>query len=91
MRRDQILLHAHESGLSVLGDEIYGGTKIPMFFELKHNFKANRKSDGRPYFGVMANLSALKMGDGTIIHGELPKKMQTFLKFLANSWGSTKF
>jgi 23S rRNA-/tRNA-specific pseudouridylate synthase len=91
MRPDQIRLHAHESGLSILGDEIYGTAKIPTFHELKCGFKINRKINANPYFGIMAHLSTLKLYDGKIIHGEPPKKMQTFLNFLANSWGNTKF
>jgi 23S rRNA-/tRNA-specific pseudouridylate synthase len=91
LRRDQIYLHAHESGLAILGDEVYGMAKIPPFTELKRNFKANRKAGNTPYFGTMANLSTLKLHNGIIIHGELPKKMHTFFKFLANPWEKTKF
>jgi 23S rRNA-/tRNA-specific pseudouridylate synthase len=85
LRRDQICLHAHESGLAVLGDGKYGGAQIPLFAELKRNFKANRKKNNEfPYSGSMVHLSILKLHDGTIIHSELPKKMHTFMKFLEN-------
>jgi 23S rRNA-/tRNA-specific pseudouridylate synthase len=91
MRPDQICLHARESGLSILGDEVYGTAKIPAYSELKRNFKTSKNSGDKPYFGIMANLSTVKLQSGKIICGKLPEKMHTFLKFLANSWGNTKF
>ncbi|MDR3273758.1 MAG: hypothetical protein LBS87_00265 [Puniceicoccales bacterium] len=86
LRRDQICLHAHESWLAILGDGVYGNAKIPLFTDLKRNFKANRKANNESsYSGIMAHLSTLKLHDGTVIRSELPKKMRVFMRLLANS------
>ncbi|MDR1255843.1 MAG: hypothetical protein LBJ94_02895 [Puniceicoccales bacterium] len=83
LRKDQLCLHAHESGLAVLGDTLYGRTKIPSFSEIKRHFKANRRgSNGSLYAGIAAHLSTLKLHSGAVIRSELPKKMRVLMKFL---------
>jgi 23S rRNA-/tRNA-specific pseudouridylate synthase len=83
VRRDQVCLHARESGLSILGDEVYCGEKIPPFAELKRDFKTNRKKDNdKPYHGIMAHLSTLKLHTDAVIRSELPRKMQVCIGML---------
>jgi 23S rRNA pseudouridine955/2504/2580 synthase len=68
LRRDQMCLHAHESGLAILVDGVYGNAKIPLFTDLKRNFKANRKANNESsYSSIMAHLCTLKLHDGTVI------------------------
>ena len=86
LREDQIPLHAHESGIEILGDEKYARLPIPAFRELKRGFKANRKDNNEfPYHGQAIYLSTLELPDGRIVQTKLPNKMSVFMRLLSLS------
>lgn len=86
LREDQILLHAYESGISILGDTKYSHTPIPSFKDLNPKFKANRKENNEfPYYGPAIYLSNIKIFNQNDIQISLSKKMLVFIKFLSKS------
>lgn len=49
-RRHQVLLHAFESGLPVLGDGIYAKSPPPLLSRLKRSYRPRRDREERPLF-----------------------------------------
>lgn len=62
-RRHQILLHATEIGIPVLGDKIYAGEKPLFLSRFKKNYRGKRDVDERPlYDGPACYLSRIQYG-----------------------------
>jgi 23S rRNA-/tRNA-specific pseudouridylate synthase len=50
-RRHQILLHAFECGIPVLGDEAYAGEKPLLLSRFKRNYRSKLDAEERPLYG----------------------------------------
>lgn len=62
-RRHQILLHAAESGIPVLGDRIYAGDKPLLLSRFKRNYRTKQDLEERPlYDGPACYLSRIQLG-----------------------------
>ena len=74
-RRHQILLHACESGLPVLGDERYARDPLPLLSQLKATYQHKRDIEERPlYDGPAYYLDRLQLDDGRVIDCPPPKR-----------------
>lgn len=86
LRKYQIRLHAFESGLSILGEDLYQTVPIPTFQELKFKAKANKKNIFLPlYDPICIHLKAVEIKfeeQHYFIESELPKKWQAMLKII---------
>ena len=82
-RRHQILLHALESGLPVLGDQIYARSEPPLLSRLKRDYRARDDREERPlYPGPAFFLREIEIGPGRVIKGDEPPKWKALCRLL---------
>jgi 23S rRNA-/tRNA-specific pseudouridylate synthase len=82
-RRHQVLLHAMESDLPVLGDERYARDPIPLLSRLKRDYQPKLELGERPlYAGPAYYLSELCLGDGRVISSPVPPRWNGLIKQL---------
>lgn len=83
-RRHQVLLHALESGLPVLGDGIYAGSKEIYLSSLKKDYRPRRQDSERPlYPGPAYYLKSIKVPEVGVIEGEEPRQWVALFKQLS--------
>ena len=74
-RRHQILLHAAESGLPILGDTLYARQKPLLLSSMKRNYTPKKDIEERPLFdGPACYLSRLEVPGGTSIDAPPPSR-----------------
>jgi 23S rRNA-/tRNA-specific pseudouridylate synthase len=82
-RRHQVLLHALESGLPVLGDRIYARSNPIMLSRLKRDYHFRRDRDERPLYDAPAYyLKELKISENLTISMPTPPRWQGLVKQL---------
>jgi 23S rRNA-/tRNA-specific pseudouridylate synthase len=82
-RRHQVLLHACESGLPVLGDRTYAKSNPIMLSHLKRDYHFRRDQDERPlYDGPAYYLKSLKISEDCTISMSEPPRWQGLVKQL---------
>ena len=82
-RRHQILLHACESGLPVIGDRIYARSNPLMLSRLKPNYQFRRDQDERPlYDGPAYYLKELSLDGRVSVSMPAPSRWQGLVKQL---------
>lgn len=67
-RRHQVLLHALESGISVLGDTVYANNPLLYLSQIKRNYRISRRSEEESplHSGPAVHLVEVALGDGTV-------------------------
>jgi 23S rRNA-/tRNA-specific pseudouridylate synthase len=76
-RRHQILLHAHESGLSILGDDLYAGSRLVYLSSLKKDYRPRRDMPERPlYPGPAYYLKSVTVPGLGNIDGGAPRRWE---------------
>jgi 23S rRNA-/tRNA-specific pseudouridylate synthase len=82
-RRHQILLHASESGLPVLGDRLYAKSAPIMLSRLKRDYQFREDRDERPlYDGPAYFLKEIRVDEDCLISMPPPPRWQALLKQL---------
>jgi 23S rRNA pseudouridine1911/1915/1917 synthase len=82
-RRHQVLLHAYESGLPVLGDTVYARTPPLLLSRLKRNYRPHPDREERPLLdGPACYLRELQIGDSCRIQMAPPSRWRGLLKQL---------
>lgn len=82
-RRHQILIHAMESGLAVLGDAQYARQRPLMLSSMKRTYTAKRDAEERPlYEGPACYLSLIKLPDGHRLAAPVPPRWNGLVKQL---------
>jgi hypothetical protein len=82
-RRHQILLHALESGLPVLGDERYAKDRLPLLSRLKRDYQPKQDLEERPlYDGPACFLREIRMGDERVVSSPEPPRWSGLIKQL---------
>jgi 23S rRNA-/tRNA-specific pseudouridylate synthase len=82
-RRHQILLHAMESGLPVLGDERYARDPLPLLSKLKRDYQPKPELGERPLFdGPAYFLHEIRLDDGRVISCPPPPRWKGLIKQL---------
>lgn len=83
-RRHQILLHAHESGLPVLGDGIYAGSGQIYLSTFKKDYRPRRDTPERPlYAGPAYYLRSISVPGLGVIEAGAPKRWEGLCKQLS--------
>jgi 23S rRNA pseudouridine955/2504/2580 synthase/23S rRNA pseudouridine1911/1915/1917 synthase len=82
-RRHQILLHAYESGLPVVGDRIYAKDPLPLLSDFKRSYQTKYDEEERPlYDGPAVFLKELRFADGRVVECPNPPRWSGLLKQL---------
>jgi 23S rRNA-/tRNA-specific pseudouridylate synthase len=82
-RRHQILLHASEVGLPVIGDRLYSLQPLPMLSSLKRSYRASRSRDEKPlYPGPACILKGIELPSGVQLSCPIAPKWKALLKQL---------
>ena len=82
-RRHQILLHAAESGLPVLGDRLYARSHPLLLSRFKRDYRPRKDREERPlYDGPAYFLRELDLGEGARIEAPFPPKWEALVKQL---------
>jgi 23S rRNA-/tRNA-specific pseudouridylate synthase len=80
-RRHQVLLHATELGLPVLGDERYARSSLPLLSQMKPGYRCKRDRDERPLFpGPALYLKELRLGNEFTVSMDPPERWEALLK-----------
>lgn len=88
-RRHQILLHAMECGLPVLGDHRYARDPLPLLSKIKRGYQPKADLEERPlYDGPAYYLKALDLGNGKVVKGPLPPRWNGLCRQLEKHRGS---
>lgn len=83
-RRHQILVHALESGLPVLGDEVYARSGLPYLSRMKRDYRPRRDDrEERPLFPGPACFLRRITGEGIDLEAPEPPKWQALCRQLA--------
>lgn len=87
-RRHQILLHAMECGLPVLGDVRYARDPLPLLSKMKRSYQPKRDLDERPlYDGPACYLKELSIGEGRTVEAPLPPRWNGLCRQLEKHHG----
>ncbi|MFO7724496.1 MAG: pseudouridine synthase [Oceanipulchritudo sp.] len=87
-RRHQLLLHAYESGLPVLGDVIYAKSPAPLLSNLKRSYRPRRDREERPLFeGPAAYLETISHGSAFRVTSPEPPRWKALLNQLEKQTG----
>lgn len=82
-RRHQVLIHAHESGLPVVGDRLYSRVRAPLLSQLKRDYRSKRNEDEVPLFaGPAYRLARVVLPDGRVVEAPAAKPWQGLIKRL---------
>jgi 23S rRNA pseudouridine1911/1915/1917 synthase len=82
-RRHQVLVHALESGLPVVGDSIYAGSQPVYLSALKSNYRPRRNHEERPlYPGPAYYLRSIELLNGNRIEADEPRQWVSLFKQL---------
>jgi len=74
-RRHQILLHAVESGIPVLGDRLYAGSPLPLLSRLKRDYRLRGDQEELPLFeGPACYLERVDLGGGALLCSPAPPR-----------------
>ncbi|MEX0324771.1 MAG: hypothetical protein AB3N33_01650 [Puniceicoccaceae bacterium] len=88
-RRHQVLLHAIESGLPVLGDERYARDPLPLLSKIKRGYQPKADLEERPlYDGPAYYLKKLDLGNGTVVNCPLPPRWNGLCRQLEKHRGA---
>ncbi|MGC9449813.1 MAG: hypothetical protein ACP5I4_00080 [Oceanipulchritudo sp.] len=83
VRHHQILLHAFEAGLPVLGDALYARSRPPMLSSFKRQYTGKRDQEERPLFeGPAYYLQELQLPSGVTIPCPEPPRWGGLLRQL---------
>jgi 23S rRNA pseudouridine1911/1915/1917 synthase len=86
LRRHQILLHALELNMPVLGDGIYAGKPLPMLSAIKRTYRPSRNREEKPlYDGPAYFLHKVTPGAGQLIEGREPPRWPGLVRQLAKN------